>query len=101
LIEAQKKKAAKEKSSKTSRGQAILNVSGESSAKYCCESRKWQELTDSVAYCIAKDMMPIYAVEKEGFKTLLGCFDSKHKFPAENISPKLLYLCCMQRQEKL
>ena len=32
-----------------------------------------------MAYCIAKDMMPIYAVEKERFKTFIGSFDSKYE----------------------
>ena len=38
---------------------------------YSWGSNKWKKLTDSVAYCITKDMLPIQIVEKEGFfKTL-------------------------------
>ena len=82
LIEAQEKKKSKEKSLKTYQGQAKLKVVDKSAAKYGRGSNKWQELTDSVSYCIAKDMMPIYTVEKEGFKTLLKSFDSKYEVPS-------------------
>ena len=34
-------------------------------------SKEHKELTKSVAICIAKDMLPIYIVEKEGFKAML------------------------------
>ena len=81
LIEAQKKKS-KDKSLKTSQGQAKLKVVDKSAAKYGHGSNKWQELTDSVSYCIAKDMMPICTVEKEGFKTLLKSFDLKYEVPS-------------------
>ena len=38
---------------------------------YLWGSSKWKELMDSVTYCIAKDMLSIRIVEKEGFKTLV------------------------------
>ena len=44
--------------------------------------KKWKELTDSVTYCIAKDALPIYSVEKPGFKQMLKCFDSKYELPS-------------------
>ena len=40
-------------------------------------NKKWQELTDSVLYCIAKDIMPIHTVEKEEFKALLKQLELK------------------------
>ena len=40
-------------------------------------------MTDSLSYCIAKDMIPIYAVEKKGFKTLLKSFNSKYEVPSQ------------------
>ena len=82
LIEAQKKKS-KEKSSKTSQIQAKLKVADQSAVKYGRGSKKWQELTDSVSYCIAKDMMPIYTVKKEGFKALLNSFHLKYEVPSQ------------------
>lgn len=44
--------------------------------KYDRSSKKWKQLTDSVTYCLAKDMLPLYTVEKEGFQKLLKAFDS-------------------------
>ena len=42
-------------------------------------NKRWQELTDSVLYCIAKDIMPIHTVEKEEFKALLKQFELKYE----------------------
>ena len=53
LIQAQEKKKS-EKSSKVTEGQTKLKAVNQSVAKYGRGSKKWQELTDSVSYCIAK-----------------------------------------------
>ena len=50
--------------------------------KYNRQGKKWQKLTDSVAFCLAKDMMPIYSVEKEGFRKLLYNFDPQYELPS-------------------
>ena len=50
--------------------------------KYSRQSKKWQQLTDSITYCLAKDMMPIHSVEKIGFKKLLQSFDSQYELPS-------------------
>ena len=42
-------------------------------------NKRWQELTDSVLYCTAKDIMPIHTVEKEEFKALLKQFELKYE----------------------
>lgn len=47
--------------------------------KYDRKSKKWQQLTDKVTHFIAKDMMPIYTVEKEGFHELLYTMDSRYE----------------------
>ena len=39
--------------------------------KYDQNSEKCQILTDAVTYCIRKDMLPVYTIEKEGFANLL------------------------------
>ena len=36
---------------------------------------KWKDLTDSVTHCIAKDMLSIQIVIKEGFKTLVPHYE--------------------------
>lgn len=52
--------------------------------KYTRNSKRWKELTDAVAFCITKDMLPIYTVEKPGFKQLLTKFDSRYQLPSRN-----------------
>ena len=39
-----------------------------SSQSYDNKSKKWVELTNAVTYCIAKDVLPLYTVEKAGFR---------------------------------
>ena len=52
------------------------------SQKYNRKSRKWRSLTDSVTYFLAKDMLPLYSVEKEGFKRLVASFDERYELPS-------------------
>lgn len=57
--------------------------------KYNHQGKKWQQLTDSVAFCIAKDTMPIHSVEKEGFRKLLHMFDSQYDLPSQKYFSKI------------
>lgn len=52
--------------------------------KYSRSSRRWQQLTDAVTNFLAKDMIPIYTVEKPGFRKLLAAFDSRYDLPSRN-----------------
>ena len=57
-------------------------------------------MTDSMLYCIAKDMIPIYAVEKTGFKMLLKSFDSKYEMRNRNhFSQTVLPMLYVKTQE--
>ena len=47
--------------------------------KYEKYTRQWRKITDSVAFCISKDMLSIYAVEKEGFRRLV---DPRYEMPS-------------------
>ena len=58
------------------------------------DSKKWKDLTDSVTFCLCKDMLPIYTVEKPGFQQMLKSFDSQYQLPSrkyfsETAIPKL------------
>lgn len=44
--------------------------------------KKWQVLTDSITTCLCKDMVPIYTVEKDGFRNMLKKFDSQYEIPS-------------------
>lgn len=62
--------------------QPTITESIEKNTKYEKKGKRWKELTESVAYCVAKDSLPIRAVEKPGFKRLLGTFDSRYEIPS-------------------
>ena len=55
-----------------------------SSQPYDRKSKKWMELTNSVTFCIAKDMLPMYSVEKPGFRRMLTTFDKRYEPPSRN-----------------
>ena len=48
----------------TNSGQIMIDVAMSRGEKYPRSSKRWQQLTDSVTHCLAKDMMPIYSVDK-------------------------------------
>ena len=66
---------------KTGKASFRLFNTHRSGQKYERKSRKWQQLTDAVTYCLAKDMMPIYSV-KESFVRLLHSLDSQYELPS-------------------
>ena len=61
-------------------GQTTISCAFERARKYERGGKKWNKL---VAFCLAKDMMPlhVYSVEKEGFRRMLYRIDSKHDLP--------------------
>ena len=70
--QAQKQKANTERSrSKVSGKQATIGDVVQKSNQYERGGKKWKQLTDTVTFCLAKDMLPIYSVEKEGFRKML------------------------------
>ena len=50
--------------------------------KYKKSTRRWQEITDSVTFCISKDVLPVYVVEKEGFRQLVETLDPRYEMPS-------------------
>ena len=55
----------------TSCGQITIDVAMSKGEKYPRSLKWWQQLTDSVTHCLAKDMMPNYSVDKPGFRQML------------------------------
>ena len=49
---------------------------------YARTSKKWQRLTESVAFCLAKDSLPLYSVEKPGFRRMVRTFDPQFELPS-------------------
>ena len=55
---------------------------------YSWESIKRKSLTNSMTHCIAKDMLPIRIVEKEGFKALVKNLDPRYELPSRKYMSK-------------
>ena len=67
-----------------------LSIAGAlaSSTPYDRKSKRWNEITEAVTYCLAKDMMPIQTVEKEGFKRLVKKLDPRYNIPGRKYFSK-------------
>ena len=78
LLQSTKKSS---KPSTSTQAQPTITEAMEKARTYQRHSKKWQQLTDSVTYCLTKDMMPLYSVEKEGFRKMLHVFDSQYELP--------------------
>jgi len=50
--------------------------------KYERTSRRWREITDSLTYCISKEMLPIYTTEKDGFQRFVTTLDLRYDLPS-------------------
>lgn len=85
-----KSKAGKRKKSSSSDSlkQTTVQAYNAFKPKYSHQSKKWQQLTNSVTYCLAKDMMPMYSVEKTGFQNLLKTFDPQYELPSRKYFSK-------------
>lgn len=77
----QKPSKRSEASTSKASGKQTICDAFQKGRKYERHGRKWTQLTDSVAYCLAKDMLPIYSVEKEGFRRMLSTFDPQYELP--------------------
>ena len=51
-------------------------------AQKCSRSNKhWQQLTDSITKCNAKDMLALHTVGKPGFCNMVECFNGQYEIP--------------------
>ena len=67
---------------------------------YVRNSKKWEKLTGAVTSCLAKDIMPIYSVEKPGFQQLLKEFDPQYVLPLRKYFSDTAIPTCMLRPVK-
>jgi len=65
------------------KGQPTITSALVTVKKYDHSSKKWRELTDSVTYFLAKDMLPVCTVEKESFQKLVRTFDPQYQLPSQ------------------
>ena len=54
------------------------------SQMYDSSGRRWIQLTDAISNWIAEDGLPLYSVEKSGFKKLIAVFDPRCEIPSRN-----------------
>ena len=47
-------------------------------------SREHKDITKSITYCLAKDMLPISTVDKPGFKAMVYRFNPRYQLPSRN-----------------
>ena len=82
----QMNKAAGEKQSRPadSRHQPTLSSVISATQLYERSGKRWAELTDSITNWIAQDGLPIYVVEKNGFKKMMAAFDKRYEIPSRN-----------------
>ena len=65
-----------------SRTQPTISESFTNSQPYSHQSKRWKDLNDAVAHHICKDGLPIYTVEKEGFRSMVKALDSRYELPS-------------------
>ncbi|XP_054593066.2 E3 SUMO-protein ligase ZBED1 [Nothobranchius furzeri] len=69
--------------------QQTIGTAINSCTPYDKSSKRWEELTNAVTHCLARDMIPIQSVEKEGFTKMLKTFDSRYKLPTKKYFSKV------------
>ena len=74
--------------------QSLLQASLISAVPYDHKSNKWRDISNAVAFHIAKDMVPIAVVEKKGFINMLKAFDPP-------ILPEMYAMCRKDLVERL
>ena len=86
VLQAQKAKAKENdkslNASSSSTSQVSIPELFTKGQKYERTTRRWREITDSVTYCISKDMFPIYTTEKVGFRRLVETLDPRYEMPS-------------------
>ncbi|KAL3972516.1 desumoylating isopeptidase 1 [Sarotherodon galilaeus] len=69
--------------------QQTIDIALNSCTPYDKSNKRWGELTNAVTHCLARDMMPIQSVEREGFKKMLKTFDPRYKLPTKKYFSKV------------
>ena len=64
--------------------QPLLEATWDKTKLFSSSSAEYKDLTKSVTYCLARDMLPISTVEKPGFKAMLRKFNPRYNLPSRN-----------------
>ncbi|XP_055051262.1 E3 SUMO-protein ligase ZBED1-like [Misgurnus anguillicaudatus] len=76
------------------------------SVPYDKETKRYKDITEAVAYHIAKDMLPFSTVEKSGYKKLIHVLDPRYVLPgrkyfSKTAIPKLYVMCKESVQQEI
>ncbi|CAI5677617.1 unnamed protein product [Oreochromis niloticus] len=77
-------KVANVKTKSTAVQQPSLYPSFSSGTPYEKTSKRYKEITEAITHFLAKDMMPINTVSREGFTSLLHKVDRRNRIPSRN-----------------
>lgn len=69
-------------------GQSTIQETLERSQKYDRTGKKWKEITDAITHYIARDSLPVYTVEKLGFRRLMETLDRRYEIPSRSYFSK-------------
>ncbi|KAI2658659.1 E3 SUMO-protein ligase ZBED1 [Labeo rohita] len=64
--------------------QLSLQASFTAATPYDKSSKKWKDITRAIALYIAKDMVPIQTIERDGFRHVVHTLDSRYELPGRN-----------------
>jgi len=67
----------------------LLGEAVERSQPYTHGSQRWKEITESITHFMAKEMIPIYTVEKPGFCRIVKKLDPRYELPSRKYFTKI------------
>ena len=72
---------ASNKGSLERKGQASILDSWKKQQLLSSSSKEHKSLTNSIAYCLARDMLPLSTVDKPGFRAMIHQFNPRYQLP--------------------
>jgi len=60
--------------------------------QYDRTTRKWREITMAVTHCLAKDSLPLYTIDKAGFRSMVETMDPQYDLPSSKYFSKMSIL---------
>ena len=83
-LDKEKEESEKQSRMADSRQQPTLSSVVSANQPYERNGRRWTDLTDAITNWIAEDGLPLYVVEKSGFKKMMAVFDRRYNVPSRN-----------------
>ncbi|KAI5107252.1 zinc finger BED domain-containing protein 1-like [Silurus meridionalis] len=101
---AMKDKGATPKNTSRQTTQTSITPTLHGASPYPSSSQRHKDITNAIAYHLAKDMAPINTVENEGFKAMIKTLDKRYCLPSRNYFSSValpgLYTQCRMTVEK-